>query len=104
LRAEESKNKLRAAGANIVESPTRWAPSGWLSGLRPTVTSFLGIRFFPNPKDIMEGLAVSERLRARPCQAEGLRHPAEIQLIIIAIKKADGTMPSTVLRVRPDAR
>jgi len=91
---EESKNKLRAAGANIVESPYEMGAFRLAQRImRPAVTSFLEFAFSQTRKDIqLEELAVSEAsaLAHVSLKDSGIRQ--EFNLIIIAIKKADGTM------------
>lgn len=91
---EESKNKLRAAGANVVESPYEMGAFRLAQRImRPTVTSFLEFAFSHTRTDIqMEELAVSEgsRLAHLSLKDSGIRQ--KYNLIIIAIKKPDGTM------------
>ncbi len=91
---EESKNKLRAAGANLVESPYEMGAFRLAQRImRPTVTSFLEFAFSSTRKDIqMEELAVSEgsELAHLSLKDSGIRQ--NFNLIIIAIKKPDGTM------------
>ena len=91
---EGSKNKLRAAGANIVESPYEMGAFRLAQRImRPTVTSFLEFAFSQTRKDIqLEELAVSEAsaLAHVSLKDSGIRQ--KFNLIIIAIKKADGTM------------
>ncbi len=91
---EESKNKLRAAGANIVESPYEMGAFRLAQRImRPAVTSFLEFAFSQTRKDIqLEELAVSKAsaLAHVSLKDSGIRQ--KFNLIIIAIKKADGTM------------
>ncbi|MGE5255479.1 MAG: potassium channel family protein [Hyphomicrobiales bacterium] len=91
---EESKNKLRAAGANIVESPYEMGAFRLAQRImRPAVTSFLESAFSQTRKDIqLEELAVSEgsALAHVSLKDSGIRQ--KFNLIIIAIKKADGSM------------
>jgi voltage-gated potassium channel len=91
---EESKSKLRAAGANIVESPYDMGAFRLAQRiLRPAVTSFLDSAFSEARKDIqMEELAVSHSspLAHLSLKDSGIRQ--KYNLIIIAIKKADGAM------------
>jgi voltage-gated potassium channel len=91
---EESKNKLRAAGANIVESPYEMGAFRLAQRImRPAVTSFLESAFSQTRKDIqLEELAVSgaSALAHVSLKDSGIRQ--KFNLIIIAIKKADGTM------------
>jgi voltage-gated potassium channel len=91
---EESKNKLRAAGANIVESPYEMGALRLAQRImRPAVTSFLEFALSQTRKDIqMEELAVSEAsaLAHVSLKDSGIRQ--KFNLILIAIKKSDGTM------------
>jgi voltage-gated potassium channel len=91
---EESRNKLRAAGANIVESPYEMGAFRLAQRImRPAVTSFLEFAFSQARKDIqLEELAVSEAsaLARVSLKDSGIRQ--NFNLIIIAINKADGTM------------
>jgi voltage-gated potassium channel len=91
---EESKSKLRAAGANIVESPYEMGAFRLAQRImRPAVTSFLEFAFSQTRKDIqLEELAVSEgsALAYVSLKDSGIRQ--KFNLIIIAIKKADGSM------------
>jgi voltage-gated potassium channel len=91
---EESKSKLRAAGANIVESPYEMGAFRLAQRImRPAVTSFLEFAFSQTRKDIqLEELAVSEgsALAYVRLKDSGIRQ--KFNLIIIAIKKADGSM------------
>ena len=91
---EESKSKLRAAGANIVESPYDMGAFRLAQRImRPAVTSFLDSAFSDARKDIqMEELAVSHSspLAHLSLKDSGIRQ--KYNLIIIAIKKADGAM------------
>jgi voltage-gated potassium channel len=91
---EDSKNKLRAAGANIVESPYEMGAFRLAQRImRPAVTSFLEFAFSQTRKDIqLEELGVSEAstLAHVSLKDSGIRQ--KFNLIIIAIKKADGTM------------
>jgi voltage-gated potassium channel len=91
---EESRNKLRAAGANIVESPYEMGAFRLAQRImRPAVTSFLEFAFSQARKDIqLEELAVSEAsaLARVSLKDSGIRQ--NFNLIIIAINKVDGTM------------
>jgi voltage-gated potassium channel len=91
---EESKNKLRAAGANIVESPYEMGALRLAQRiLRPTVTSFLEFAFSQSRTDIqLEELIVSEasKLAHVSLKDSGIRQ--NYNLIIIAINKPDGAM------------
>ena len=102
-----SKNKLRAAGANSVESPYEMGAASMAQRIiRPTVTNFLDLAFAHSRKDIqMEEIPVSEnsRLANVTLKDSGIRQ--EFNLIIIAIKKPDGTMqfnPSFEAALRPE--
>ncbi len=100
------KQKLRAAGANSVESPYEMGAASMAQRIiRPTVTSFLDLAFAHTRKDIlMEEIPVSENsnLTNIPLKDSGIRQ--DYNLIIIAIKKPDGTMlfnPSFEAAFRP---
>jgi voltage-gated potassium channel len=101
------KSKLRAAGANSVESPYEMGAASMAQRIiRPTVTNFLDLAFAHTRKDIqMEEIPVSENsaLTNIPLKDSGIRQ--DYNLIIIAIKKPDGTMlfnPSFEAAFRPD--
>jgi len=103
---EESKNKLRAAGANIVESPYELGAFRLAQRImRPAVTSFLDSAFSDTRKDIqMEELAVSHAspLAHLSLKDSGIRQ--KYNLIIIAIKNTDGAMlfnPSFEATIQP---
>jgi len=91
---EDSKKKLLAAGANLVESPYEMGAFRMAQRiLRPTVTSFLESAFSSARKDIqMEELAVStaSTLAHLSLKDSGIRQ--KYNLIIIAIKKPAGAM------------
>jgi len=104
---EGAKNKLRAAGANSVESPYEMGAASMAQRIiRPTVTNFLDLAFAHTRKDIqMEEIPVSEKsaLTNVPLKDSGIRQ--DYNLIIIAIKKPDGTMlfnPSFEAAFRPE--
>ena len=104
---EGAKNKLHAAGANSVESPYEMGAASMAHRImRPTVTNFLDLAFAHSRKDIqMEEIPVSENsgLTNIPLKDSGIRQ--DFNLIIIAIKKPDGTMlfnPSFEAAFRPD--
>ena len=104
---EESKSKLRAAGANIVESPYEMGAFRLAQRiLRPAVTSFLESAFSDARRDIqMEELAVGDDsvLAHVSLKDSGIRQ--KYNLIIIAIEKSDGTMifnPSFDAEIRAD--
>ncbi len=89
-----AQSKLRAAGANRVESPyDMGATSMALRILRPTVTNFLDMVLTRQQKDIqMEEMVVDadSRLAGAKLMDSGIRQ--ELDLIIISIKRADGSM------------
>ena len=102
-----AKNKMSAAGDISVESPyVRGAASMAHRIIRPTVTNFLDLAFAHTRKDIqMEEIPVGEnsRLTNVPLKDSGIRQ--DFNLIIIAIKKPDGTMlfnPSFEAALMPD--
>lgn len=90
----ESKAKLKAAGADKVESPNETGAMNMAQQIiRPTVTSFLDLAFTYKRKDIqMEEIPISasSKLANVSLQASGIRQ--QFNLIIIAIKKLDGDM------------
>jgi voltage-gated potassium channel len=90
----ESKSKLRAAGANSVESPYEMGGVSMAQRiLRPTVTNFLDLAFAHKRKDIqMEEIPVSPSsvLTNVMLKDSGIRQ--RFNLIIIAIKKSDDSM------------
>jgi voltage-gated potassium channel len=103
---EDSKSKLRAAGANIVESPYEMGAFRLAQRImRPAVTSFLDSAFSEVRKDIqMEELTVSgtSPLAHLSLKDSGIRQ--KFNLIIIAIKSTDGDMlfnPSFETTIRP---
>ena len=87
-------SKLSAAGANIVESPYEMGAASMAQRIiRPTVTSFLDLAFAKKRKDIqMEEIPVSDssKLANVILKDSGIRQ--DYNLIIIAIKKPDGSM------------
>ena len=91
---EGSRNKLSAAGANSVESPYEMGAASMAQRIiRPTVTSFLDLAFAHKRKDIqMEEIPVSDcsELANVMLKDSGIRQ--DYNLIIIAIKKPDGSM------------
>ncbi len=91
---EEAKSKLQAAGANKVESPYEIGAISMAQRiLRPTVTNFLDQAFDYKRKDIhMEEMFVSasSNLVNVILKDSGIRQ--NCNLIIIAIKKSDGSM------------
>jgi len=91
---EELKTKLRAAGANMVESPYDIGALSLAQRiLRPTVTSFLDLALGAKHKNIhMEEIPInaSSRLANVVLRDSGIRQ--NYDLIIIAIKESDGNM------------
>ena len=91
---DDSKLKLQAAGANKVESPYEMGAVSMAQRIiRPTVTNFLNIAFAHKRKDIqMEEIPVnsSSGLINVMLKDSGIRQ--QFNLIIIAIKKPDGSM------------
>ncbi len=103
---EESKRKLRAAGANTVESPYDIGALRMSQRiLRPTVTSFFDLAFGNKRRGIqMEEIPVdaSSRLVNAALKDSGIRQ--DYDLIIIAIKESDGNMmfnPSFETKIKP---
>jgi voltage-gated potassium channel len=90
----EAKSKLQAAGANKVESPYEMGAVSMAQRIiRPTVTNFLDLAFAHKRKDIqMEEIPVnsSSDLANVMLKDSGIRQ--QFNLIIIAIKKPDGSM------------
>jgi voltage-gated potassium channel len=91
---EDARSKLLAAGASYVESPYEKAAVMMAHRIiRPTVTSFLDLAFAHQYKDIqMEEIPVSpsSELANLMLKDSGIRQ--KYNLIIIAIKKSDGSM------------
>ena len=91
---KESKSKLKAAGANRVESPYDMGAASMAQRIiRPTVTNFLDLAFAHKRKDIqMEEIPVNSAsdLVNVMLKDSGIRQ--QFNLIIIAIKKLDGNM------------
>jgi voltage-gated potassium channel len=92
--SQRAKSKLKAAGANHVESPyDTGAVSMAQRLLRPSVSSFLDFVFDYKLKDIkMEEIPVAPTspLANVMLKDSGIRQ--KFNLIIIAIKRTDGTM------------
>ena len=92
--SNESKSKLKAAGANKVESPYDMGAASMAQRIiRPTVTNFLDLAFAHKRKDIqMEEIPVnpSSVLVNVMLKDSGIRQ--RFNLIIIAIKKLAGNM------------
>lgn len=91
---EDSKIKLKTAGANKVESPYEMGAASMAQRiLRPTVTNFLDLAFAHRRKDIqMEEIPVctDSDLAGVSLKNSGIRQ--DYNLIIIAVKKPDDTM------------
>jgi len=103
---KDAKKKLRAAGADIVESPYEMGAARMAQRiLRPTVTTFLDLAFGSSRSDIqMEEIPVhpDSALSDKMLKDSGIRQ--KYNLIIIAIKKPDGNMlfnPSFEARITP---
>lgn len=90
----KSKDKLRAAGANKVESPYEMGAASMAQRIiRPAVTSFLDLAFAQQRTDIqMEEIPVrpDSKLVDVMLKDSGIRQ--RFNLIIIAIKKDDDNM------------
>ncbi len=104
---KDAQNKLRAAGADIVESPYEMGAARMAQRiLRPTVTTFLDLAFGSSRTDIqMEEIPVhpDSALTGVMLKDSGIRQ--KYNLIIIAIKKPDGSMhfnPSFEARITPE--
>jgi voltage-gated potassium channel len=91
---EASKNKLKAAGADSVESPYEMGAASMAQRIiRPTVTNFLDLAFAHTRKDIlMEEIPVSDLSKLVNVQLKDSGIRQDFNLIIIAIKKLDGGM------------
>ncbi len=91
---KESKSKLLAAGASAVESPYEvGAVSMAHRIIRPTVTSFLDLALTYDRKDIqMEEIPVSPVSPLTNVTLKNSRIRQDYNLIIIAIKRVDGSM------------
>jgi voltage-gated potassium channel len=91
---ETAKIKLRAAGANYVESPYEMGAVSMAHRIiRPTVTSFLDLAFAHKRKDIqMEEIPVSNTSELVNVQLKDSGIRQKYNLIIIAIMKPDGNM------------
>ncbi len=101
---ERSEKKLLAAGANKVVCPYRMGAHRMAQTiLRPTVTDFLDLTLMDTTRDIqMEEMPAhpSSRLIDVALQDSGIRK--ELDLIIVAVKKAPGDMlfnPSSQTRL-----
>ena len=91
---DTAKIKLRAAGADFVESPyAMGAVSMAHRIIRPTVTSFLDLAFAHKRRDIqMEEIPVSPTSEMANVQLKDSGIRQKYNLIIIAIMKPDGNM------------
>jgi voltage-gated potassium channel len=94
-RAEErgAEQKLKRAGADIVESPYEMGGRKMAHAiLRPTVTTFLELTMKEGVDLSMEETRVeaSSSLIGLPLKDSGLRR--DLDLIVVAIKRADGQM------------
>lgn len=91
---EGSKKKLLAAGATKVESPYEMGAISMAQRIiRPTVTNFLDLAFSQTRKEIqMEEIPVSESSKLVNVQLKDSGIRQNFNLIIIAIKKKDGSM------------
>jgi voltage-gated potassium channel len=91
---DTAKIKLRAAGADFVESPyVMGAVSMAHRIIRPTVTSFLDLAFAHKRRDIqMEEIPVSPASEMVNVQLKDSGIRQKYNLIIIAIMKPDGNM------------
>jgi len=103
---EGSKKKLMTAGANVVESPYEMgAVSMAYRIIRPTVTSFLNLAFSQKSTEIqMEEIPVGDGCKLQNIELKDSGIRQKFNLIIIAIKKPDGSMlfnPSFETRINP---
>jgi voltage-gated potassium channel len=91
---KETESKLRAAGANLVESPYDMGAASMAQKiLRPTVTSFLDLAVTRKHKEIqMEELPVKENSPLVNIMLKDTGIRQQYNLIIIAIKKENGEM------------
>ncbi len=92
--SQRAKSKLSAAGANHVESPYETGAVSMAQRiLRPSVSSFLDFVFDYNLKDIqMEEFPVSSDSPLANVMLKDSNLRQKYNLIIIAIKQADGIM------------
>lgn len=90
----ETKSKFFAAGANNVVSPYEIGAISMAQRiLKPTITSFLDLAFAENSKDIkMEEIPVSSSSSLINIMLKDTGIRQKFNLIIIAIKKMDGSM------------
>jgi len=91
---KETESKLRAAGANLVESPYDMGAASMAQKiLRPTVTNFLDLAVTRKDKDIqMEELPVTEKSPLVNIMLKDTGIRQDYNLILIAIKKENGEM------------
>ncbi|MGD9042401.1 MAG: potassium channel protein [Desulfobacterales bacterium] len=91
---ESAKIKLKAAGADFVESPYQMGAVSMAHRIiRPTVTSFLNLAFAHKRRDIqMEEIPVSASSEMANVQLKDSGIRQRYNLIIIAIMKPDGNM------------
>jgi len=91
---KESKKKLLAAGANVVESPYDVGALSMAQRiLRPTVTNFLNLALAHRRKDIqMEEIPVSPASSLVNVMLKDSAIRQNYNLILIAIKRSDGSM------------
>jgi voltage-gated potassium channel len=91
---DTAKIKLRAAGADFVESPYEMGAVSMAHRIiRPTVTSFLNLAFAHKRRDIqMEEIPVSPSSEMANVQLKDSGIRQKYNLIIIAIMKPDGNM------------
>ena len=91
---KDARKKIRAAGADIVESPYEMGATRMAQRItRPTVTTFLDLAFGSESTDIqMEEIPITpgSSLHDVMLKDSGIRQ--NFNLIIIAIKKQDGKM------------
>jgi voltage-gated potassium channel len=89
-----SMSKLKAAGADSVESPYEMGAARMAQRiLRPTVTSFLDLAFEHSRKDIqMEEIPVKDSSPLVDVMLKDSNIRQDYNLIIIAIKNRDGEM------------
>ena len=89
-----TKKKLKAAGADSVESPYEMGAASMAQRIiRPTVTSFLDLAFAHKRKDIlMEEIPVGDLSELINVQLKDSGIRQNFNLIIIDIKKPDGGM------------
>ena len=89
-----SKSKLLAAGADAVESPYDMGAMSMAQRIiRPTVTSFLNLALASQSKEIqMEEIPITPESHLVNVMLKDSEIRSAYNLIIIAIKKADGQM------------